>query len=235
MARILLIETATAVCSVVLVECGVEVQHFQSSEGNDHAARLTMFIQDIFNFQGISATDLDAVAVSMGPGSYTGLRIGVSVAKGLCYAADKPLISVSTLEAMAAGLKDRLIMEKTYDEKALFCPMIDARRMEVYSAVYNNELGIIRSIEAEVIDENSFKDLLDSNKIYFFGSGAPKTTAFLGQNSNSILIGDFIPSASHMIKIARQKYSAGLFEDVAYFEPFYLKDFIAGKPRVKGL
>ena len=235
MARILLIETATAVCSVALAECGLIVKEYFSTEGNDHAAKLTVFINEILKEQEITIKDVDAVAVSMGPGSYTGLRIGVSVAKGLCYAADKPLIAVSTLQSMASGMKERLTANETIDSSYAFCPMIDARRMEVYAAIFNSELETIREVKAEIIDIDSFKDVLANYTTYFFGSGAPKSSEFLASNSNSKIINDFVPSASHMIKIARQKYSAGLFEDVAYFEPFYLKDFIAGKPRVKGL
>ncbi len=235
MARILLIESATAVCSVALAECGEIVAGKASNAGNDHAANLTIFIKDIFEGRGLNFSDLDAIAVSMGPGSYTGLRIGVSVAKGLCYAADKPLISVSTLEAMVSGYVLRYQMTGIIHTNDLFCPMIDARRMEVYNAIYNSSGENIRNIQAEIIDNESFNDILSDNRIHFFGSGAPKTAAFLSHKPTAVFAPEFEPSASHMIQIARQKFSDKNFEDVAYFEPYYLKDFIAAKPRVKGL
>jgi tRNA threonylcarbamoyladenosine biosynthesis protein TsaB len=235
LARILLIESATAVCSVALAECGAIVAMKSSNAGNDHAANLTVFIRDLIEEQGLTFSDLDAIAVSMGPGSYTGLRIGVSVAKGICYAAEKPLIAVSTLEAMVSGYVGKYQESERIDSDDLFCPMIDARRMEVYSAVYNSKGNMIREIQAEIIDDNSFGELLQSNRLHFFGSGAPKTSHFFSDNPKANLITDFEPSASDMMQIARRKFSEGEFENVAYFEPFYLKDFVAAKPRVKGL
>ena len=186
-----------------------------------HAERLHLFIEDVINQANIKKTDLSAVAVSKGPGSYTGLRIGVSTAKGLCYALDIPLISVSTLEALAnqVDIKEGLVI-----------PMLDARRMEVYSAVFNAEGNQIRDIKAEVLDESSFKDYLNERKVYFIGNGVAKTKPLI-KNDNAVFIEDKLPSADNMSKLAYAKYKKSDIEDVAYFEPFYLKDFIALKPK----
>ncbi len=183
---------------------------------------------------GIKFTDLDAVAVSKGPGSYTGLRIGVSTAKGYCYGLNIPLISVDTLAGMAAGL-----IQKTLDvnqsDNVLFCPMIDARRMEVYTALFNSNLEKVENVSAKIIDENSFNEELLKYKIIFGGDGALKCKETLAHQPNAIFYNDFFPSAKFIYKIAEQKFVNKEFEDTAYFEPYYLKEFIAGKPRVKGL
>ena len=159
--------------------------------------------------------------MSSGPGSYTGLRIGVSTAKGLCYALDKPLIAVETLEAMAGGLS----LQGIYTD-ALLCPMIDARRMEVYTALFDTSGNTIKPTAAEIIDENSFAVELTQNKIVFFGDGAAKCRTVLSGSRNAIIVEDFYNSAAHLTQKAYQKYQAGQFENVAYFEPFYLKDFL---------
>jgi tRNA threonylcarbamoyladenosine biosynthesis protein TsaB len=172
-------------------------------------------------------TELDAVAVSKGHGSYTGLRIGISTAKGLCYALDKPLISVNTLEAMAAGFID----SGKFDKGTLFCPMIDARRMEVYTAVYNSEGVEVSAVEAKIINSSSFSELLSSGKVVFFGDGAEKCQEILELHANAILVTDFINSARDLGKPAFQKFLNKDFEDIAYFEPFYLKDFLATQPK----
>lgn len=201
----------------------------ESSEKNIHASMTAVFVNEVFEEVNIKPDDLQAIVVSKGPGSYTGLRIGVSTAKGLCYALDKPLIAVETLQAMVKGM----LSQKSED--TLYCPMIDARRMEVYSALFNSNCIKVRETKAEIIDERSFAEYLKDQKIIFFGNGAPKCQATLGDHPNAIFTDDFKPSAKYLIEIAFEKYRAKQFEDTAYFEPFYLKDFVAGKPRVKGL
>lgn len=233
MALILNIETSTQVCSVSLSIDGITTAIKESHTKNSHAEQLTLFVQQVLNEKGYALKDLDAIAVSKGPGSYTGLRIGVSTAKGLCYSLDKPLIAISTLEAMAAGMIDSMKDKDITD--TLFCPMIDARRMEVYSAIFDANLNMTREIKAEIIDENSFKNELLSNKIVYGGDGADKCREALGSNSNAIFLDDFLPSSGFISQLAEAKFQSNKFEDVAYFEPFYLKDFVAGTPRVKGL
>lgn len=226
MALILQIETATASCSVCLAENGETLTVKELSERNVHASSLTLFIADVLKDANRSIDELDAIAVSMGPGSYTGLRIGVSTVKGMCYALGVPLIAIGTLEAMAAG------MLKRYAEGAefLLCPMIDARRMEVYTSVYTRNLDKISAVEAKIIDQHSFEDLLSENRILFFGDGAGKCRETLGFNVNAVFIPDFVNSASDFSLLAFEKYQQEQFEDVAYFEPYYLKDFLPTNP-----
>jgi tRNA threonylcarbamoyladenosine biosynthesis protein TsaB len=232
MPKILHIETATQICSVALSKDDIIIASKSSDEKNAHSRILTVYIDEILKASGIRIQELDAIAVSMGPGSYTGLRIGVSTAKGLCYSLDKPLISVSTLQAMAWGMAERMGSEIS---NTLFCPMIDARRMEVYSAIFDQSNKQVRKILAEVIDENSFTELLQTNEVLFAGDGAGKCKEILSNSPNVHFIDDFVPSANYMASIASDKFQKKDFEDVAYFEPFYLKDFIAGPPKVKGL
>ncbi len=232
MTKILHIETATQICSVALSENDTVIESKSTNEQNAHSRVLTVFIDEILKKCNVKPQDLDAVAVSMGPGSYTGLRIGVSTAKGLCYALDKPLIAVSTLQAMAMGMLQK---PGQLFEGALFCPMIDARRMEVYSAIFDFSNNQVREILAEIIDENSFEEEFQNYTLYFAGDGAEKCKSVLAHNPNAHFLDHFVPSAELMVKIANEKFRAGEFEDVAYFEPFYLKDFIAGPPKVKGL
>jgi len=221
MALILLIETATKSCSVSLssenkiIACKEEVNKQYS-----HAEKLTVFITELFKTQDFSIKDLDAIAVSKGPGSYTGLRIGVSTAKGLCYALDIPLISVSTLKAMAFRMAQK-------EESDLYCPMIDARRMEVYNAFYNRRNKEIRGIQADIIQSYSYQKELDK-KVLFFGDGAQKCKQII-QHPNAKFLDDIFPSSKDMLEIANKKFSEEDFENVAYFEPFYLKDFVTGK------
>ena len=221
MALILLIETATKSCSVSLssenkiIACKEEVNKQYS-----HAEKLTVFITELFKTQDFSIKDLDAIAVSKGPGSYTGLRIGISTAKGLCYALDIPLISVSTLKAMAFGMAQK-------EKSDLYCPMIDARRMEVYNAFYNSTNKEIRGIQADIIEACSYQKELDK-KVLFFGDGAEKCKQMI-QHPNARFIDGIFPSSKDMLEIANEKFAEKDFEDVAYFEPFYLKDFVAGK------
>jgi tRNA threonylcarbamoyladenosine biosynthesis protein TsaB len=222
---ILQIETATSSCSVALAKNGETVAARCINERNIHAEVITLFIEEIMAKAGVSFDDLDAVAVSCGPGSYTGLRIGVSTAKGLCYAADKPLIAVPTLEAMAHGaLAD--FDNGSYD---LLCPMIDARRMEVYTGVFDKEGERLQSESAEIITADSFSGFLRVNRLLFFGDGAAKCKPVLSADLNALFFENFVNNAEHLSKIALKKFLNGEFEDVAYFEPYYLKDFIAGK------
>jgi tRNA threonylcarbamoyladenosine biosynthesis protein TsaB len=219
---IIQIETATTVCSVALAKDGEVIAFKQLDQRNIHAEIITLFIDELINTAGLKYTDIDAVAVSSGPGSYTGLRIGVSTAKGLCFALDKPLIAVKTLAAMAQGI----ISEGNIDADTLLCPMIDARRMEVYTALFNVNGVVIEPTAAAIIDEHSFNTHLENNKILFFGDGAEKCREVLGVNPNAKFVTDFANSAIHLTKKAADKFANAAFEDVAYFEPYYLKDFL---------
>jgi len=225
---ILQIETATTVCSVALSNNGEVLAVKQMDQRNIHAEVITLYIEELLNTTGTKYSDLDAIAVSCGPGSYTGLRIGISTAKGLCYALEKPLIAIETLEAMATGA----VMESELASgDILLCPMIDARRMEVYTAIFNVNGERINPTSAEIIDENSFADLLSKGKVLFFGDGAEKCRETLN-NPNALFLEGFTNSASYLTKRTIEKFTAKDFEDVAYFEPYYLKDFIAGKKKV---
>ncbi len=230
MSLILQIETSTTCCSVALAQDGKILSYKTINQRNIHAEVITVFIDEIFVVNQLKINELDAVAVSAGPGSYTGLRIGVSTAKGLCFSLDKPLISVETLLAMAAGYLARF--QKPTEEKFLLCPMIDARRMEVYTALFDQNLKQIEPTAAKIIDAESFKTVLDQHKIMFFGDGAAKCAAVLGQHPNAVFIDDFLNEATDMTTLAAKKFRLQQFEDVAYFEPFYLKDFIGTK--IKG-
>lgn len=232
MARILNIETSTQVCSVALSIDGKPVSVRESFVKNAHAESITIFSEEVISESNLSFKELDAVAVSKGPGSYTGLRIGVSTAKGFCYALGKPLIAINTLHALAFGIKKQFVEN---DPKALFCPMIDARRMEVYTAIFNFQLESVQKTSAEIIEEQSFADWLNTYRMIFAGDGADKCKPILGKNLNAVFIDDFHASAIYLCQLAEQKFTKGQFEDVAYFEPFYLKDFVAGIPKVKGL
>ena len=181
----------------------------------------------------IDYKQLDAVAVSQGPGSYTGLRIGVSTAKGICYAADLPLMAIDTLEAMAYGMKMKLGSQIADND--LLIPMIDARRMEVYASVFDAQLNRINDTAALVIEEQSFEDLCLDHHLWLFGDGAPKLNKLFENHPNISIVDGFRPSAAYMLPLAEKALREKNFVDVAYFEPFYLKDFIAGKPHVKGL
>jgi tRNA threonylcarbamoyladenosine biosynthesis protein TsaB len=224
---ILQIETATASCSVALSSGGEVLAFKEVNSRNVHAEVITRFVEDVLAVAGIAYHQLDAVAVGCGPGSYTGLRIGISTAKGLCFALDKPLIAVDTLEAMVFGVIN--YAGEVVDKSLLLCPMIDARRMEVYTAVYDASGNNIQPTSAAIIGEDSFKALLADNKILFFGDGAEKCQTFLGANPNAQFLPGFTNSALHLTKRALEKFNKKEFEDVAYFEPYYLKDFIAGK------
>lgn len=229
MSYILNIETATQHCSVGLAKDGNIIAIRESDEKNIHAAKVTVFSEEVCAEAGIKMSELNAVAVSMGPGSYTGLRIGVSAAKGFCYALDIPLIAIPTLQSIALKA-----MDKANDEKALYCPMIDARRMEVYTALFNSGNDQLKDTEALIIDENSFDEELKDHKIIYCGDGAEKCREVLDPKG-MVFLEDVKPSASSMAVIADKKFNEKSFENLAYFEPFYLKDFIAGAPKVKGL
>ena len=224
---ILLIESSTAVCSVALVSAGKILAFREVNEATVHAEKLTVFCEEVMNEAGTPFSNLEAVAVSKGPGSYTGLRIGVSAAKGICYAMNIPLIAIGTLEAMAAGMKS--------EAKAgeLLCPMIDARRLEVYCALYDSDGVEIRAVAPLIFDENSFADLLAEKRILFSGDGMPKSKELLSRFPNAVFTESGMPSSKHLAAIAERKLAAKEFEDVAYFEPFYLKTFHPGPQRSK--
>jgi tRNA threonylcarbamoyladenosine biosynthesis protein TsaB len=227
---VICIETATNLCSVALCSREGVISLRESAEIKSHASMLTVFIDEVFKENGIRAGDLEAVAVGKGPGSYTGLRIGVSVAKGIAYAASVPLIAIETTRSMFWGMRGRL-QEFTDDmENALLCPMIDARRMEVYSAVYDPEGNTVKKISAEIISEGSYSDIPESKMIIFFGDGSSKCKEII-LRKNIYFADDFRISALHMQKPVYEAINNNHFEDVAYFEPFYLKDFITSIPR----
>lgn len=232
MALLLNIETTTNVCSVALSKDGYLLPKGleETVEQKSHASLLTVFIDTILKRYELSPKDLDAVSVSQGPGSYTGLRIGVSTAKGLAYSLGIPLIAICPLKAMARRISDIYpVSSNTY-----FCPMIDARRMEVYRAVYDINNNVVREIKAEIISPDSFSDFLKDRLIVFFGNGADKCRDII-RNPNAYFLDTVEASATYMIKPAEELFHEKQFVDVAYFEPFYLKDFIATVPKKKVL
>jgi len=230
MPLILNIETATSVCSVSLAKDGRRVSSKESGEERSHSEQLTVMIKELLSGQNMKATDLDAVAVSSGPGSYTGLRIGVSAAKGICYAAGIPLLSVNTLKLMAKGILKHPDIQTQADHDILLCPMIDARRMEVYSALFDMKNELKREVVAEIITENSYTDILKEKKIAFFGDGSEKCRDII-KNINAVFISGYYPSADDMIPLSHEAWKQKKYEDIAYFEPFYLKDFIPTVPK----
>jgi len=234
MANILCIETATVACSVALTSNGNVLSKKETTDKNAHSAKLTLFIDEVLKENNIGYANLDAIAISKDPGSYTGLRIGVSTAKGLCYALDLPLISINTLQSLAYGMSGFNSLGKIVGEGFVLCPMIDARRMEVYAALYNSGLGEIRETKAEIIETDSYSEFLEQSQVVFFGDGAEKCKEVIS-HPNAIFMDGVLASSGNMALLAYQKYKQKDFEDVAYFEPFYLKDFVAGIPRVKGL
>ena len=227
---ILLLETATAVCSVALARDGKVLAELHSDQPNAHSSRLPLFIEQLFEQCHVEPKQLDAVCVSSGPGSYTGLRIGVSTAKGFCYALSIPLLSVPTLQSMAAQY-----YAQQPDYHGIVCPMIDARRMECYTAIYASPTDQLKSISADIITPDIYDDYLNRGEVTFLGDGAEKTRALLGSHPNARYAPEFRISATGMLPIALQRLQAGQTEDVAYFEPFYLKDFVAKKSVVHGL
>lgn len=222
MALVLNIETATTNCSVSLSNDGETlVLKEDKSAGYSHAETLHVFIDEVFKIAKLNPTDIDAVAVSKGPGSYTGLRIGVSTAKGLCFALDKPLLAINTLEVLAHQVKI---------DNGYVIPMLDARRMEVYSAVYNTNLDLQREIKAEILTEESYSELLNEGKVYFIGNGVEKTKSLIS-HPNAVFIEGKLPSSNEMAMLSELKYKKSDTEHVAYFEPYYLKDFVALKKK----
>jgi tRNA threonylcarbamoyladenosine biosynthesis protein TsaB len=218
MATILCIETATTNCSVALSVHGSVIALVEdNSKQFSHAERLHVFIDQVLTEAGIDKGGLDAIAVSKGPGSYTGLRIGVSAAKGLCFALDIPLISIATLKSLA-------LQVKSGDGKVV--SMLDARRMEVYSAVFTFEGDEVRETQAEILTEHSFSDFLEESTVFFIGSGVEKFEAYC-THKNAVFVKDRLPSAREMCALADLKYKISDIENVAYFEPYYLKDFIS--------
>jgi tRNA threonylcarbamoyladenosine biosynthesis protein TsaB len=227
---IICLETATNLCSVALCDSAGIISLKESNESKSHASLLTVFIEEILKENGIRARDLEAIAVSKGPGSYTGLRIGVSVAKGIAYAASIPLIGIETTLSMFWGISGNRMKSQEEDKDTLFCPMLDARRMEVYYAIYDAGGKTIKDISAEIITEGSFINIPESQKIIFFGDGAAKCKEVVNR-TNINFTDDFRISASHMHKPVFHAFKNYIYEDVAYFEPLYLKDFITSKPR----
>lgn len=226
MSCILHIETSTQVCSVALSEDGQCIFSKTDFEGPSHAVTLGVYVDEALSFADSHAIPLDAVAVSCGPGSYTGLRIGVSMAKGICYGRNLPLIGIPTPEVMCVPL----LLDEELPEDALLCPMIDARRMEVYAALYDRALHPVREIEAVIIDESSYEDYLNRGLVYFFGNGAAKCKEKI-MHPNARFVEDIHPLAKWMFPLAEKAFARGDFKDVAYFEPFYLKEFVASKPK----
>jgi tRNA threonylcarbamoyladenosine biosynthesis protein TsaB len=226
---ILCLETATALCSAALCDINGVIAVRENNEGRSHASLLTILIIDLLNEAGIKAENLEAVAVSMGPGSYTGLRIGTSVAKGIAYAASLPLIGINTTFSMFRGFSDTTATKYNFTTDDLFCPVLDARRMEVYYSLYNAAGKTLKDTRAEIIDSSSFSDLPESSRLFFFGDGALKFRGILNR-TNTIFDKEFRISSSFMHKPAYEAFNERRFEDVAYFEPFYLKDFLTSKP-----
>ena len=224
MSCILNIETSTDVCSVSVSQDGACIFSQEDHEGPNHAVKLGTFVDEALSFADSHAIPLDAVAVSCGPGSYTGLRIGASMAKGICFGQDLKLIAVPTLELMAVPV----LLREEVEEGALLCPMIDARRMEVYSAVYDRALHEVRGIQADVVDAETYREYLDRGPVYFFGNGAEKCMEVI---NHARLIKGVEPLAKWMFPIAERRIAQEKYEDVAYFVPFYLKDFVAHQPK----
>lgn len=219
MPNILCLETSTTNCSVAIaVDGNVKAIREENNQKFSHAEKLHVFIADVLSESGLDKKDLDAIAISKGPGSYTGLRIGVSAAKGLCFALDIPLISIPTLEVLAQHAKGG---------EGYIIPLLDARRMEVYSAVFNSKKEQIRETKAEILDENSFQEYLEGGKTIFLGDGASKFKELCDHN-NSVFLEGKLPSSANMALLAEAKYKISDLEDVAYFEPYYLKEFMLG-------
>lgn len=227
MSCILNIETSTDVCSVAISDNGQVVFNKEDHSGPNHAVKLGVYVDEALSFIDAHGIPLEAVAVSCGPGSYTGLRIGVSMAKGICYGRDVKLISIPTLELMAVPV---LLGEHPAEEDALIVPMLDARRMEVYAKVMDRALKEVRPIQADIVDAETYKEYLDRGTVYFFGNGAEKCMEVIN-HPNARLVKGIEPLAKNMAPLAEKRFVGGKFEDVAYFVPFYLKDFVAKMPK----
>lgn len=233
MAVILCIETSTSVCSVALGRDGKCVAWREVNEGFTHAEKLTVFIQEIVQEAALTMMEIDAVAISSGPGSYTGLRIGLSTAKGLCFALEKPLIAIDTLAALAAGAREYLSDNPPDSDNYILAPVMDARRLEVYTAHFDVDLKELLPVCAKVMNENSFAEELNQSTLYFFGDGAEKLKSLFSDTPNAMFLADILPSARQMIELAEAKFIRQEFENTALFEPFYLKEFRPG-PASKG-
>lgn len=227
MSCILSIETSTDVCSVAVSQDGTCIFEKEDSSGPNHAIKLGVFVDEALSFIDSHLIPLDAVAVSCGPGSYTGLRIGVSMAKGICYGRSVKLLSVPTLHLLCVPV---LLREQIQEENALLCPMLDARRMEVYAQLFDRALNEVRPIQADVVDADTYKSYLDERPVYFFGNGAEKCIEVIN-HPNAHLIKNVEPLAKNMFPLAEKRMMNEQFEDVAYFVPFYLKDFVAKTPK----
>lgn len=227
MSCILNIETSTDVCSVAISDNGQVIFNKEDHSGPNHAVKLGVYVDEALSFIDAHGIPLEAVAVSCGPGSYTGLRIGVSMAKGICYGRDVKLISIPTLELMAVPV---LIGEHPAEEDALIVPMLDARRMEVYAKVMDRALKEVRPIQADIVDADTYKEYLDRGTVYFFGNGAEKCMEVIN-HPNARLVKGIEPLAKNMAPLAEKRFVEGKLEDVAYFVPFYLKDFVAKMPK----
>lgn len=221
------IETSTDVCSVAISDNGQVVFNKEDHSGSNHAVKLGVYVDEALSFIDAHGISLEAVAVSCGPGSYTGLRIGVSMAKGICYGRNVKLISIPTLELMAVPV---LLGEHPAEEDALIVPMLDARRMEVYAKVMDRALKEVRPIQADIVDAETYKEYLDRGTVYFFGNGAEKCMEVIN-HPNARLVKGIEPLAKNMAPLAEKRFVEGKFEDVAYFVPFYLKDFVAKMPK----
>lgn len=227
MSCILNIDTSTNVCSVAVSQDGACIFDKEDHSGPNHAERLGAFVDEALSFIDNHAIPLDAVAVSCGPGSYTGLRIGVSMAKGICYGRDVKLLAVPTLELLCVPV---LLREMVTDDDALLCPMLDARRMEVYAQLFTRSLREVRPIQADVVDADTYREYLDKHPVYFFGNGAMKCKEVI-EHPNAHFIEGIEALAKNMLPLAERRMAREEFEDVAYFVPFYLKDFVAKQPR----
>ena len=227
MACILHIDTSTDICSVAVSEDSHVIFEQEDATGSNHAEQLGTFVDEALSFTDNHAIPFDAVAVSGGPGSYTGLRIGVSMAKGICFGRDLKLVSVPTLELLCVPV---LLHEPDMDEHTLLCPMLDARRMEVFAGVYNRALRPVRDVQADIVDAETYKEWLDQHPVYFFGNGAQKCMETIG-HPNAHYIEGIEPLAKWMQPLAERRLLNGQTEDVAYFEPFYLKDYVAKMPK----
>lgn len=227
MSCILNIETSTDVCSVAISDSGQVIFNKEDHSGPNHAVKLGVYVDEALDFLDSHGLPLEAVAVSCGPGSYTGLRIGVSMAKGICYGRGVKLIAVPTLELMAVPV---LLGEHPEEEDALIVPMLDARRMEVYAEVLDRALKVVRPIQADIVDADTYKEYLEQHHVYFFGNGAAKCMETIN-HPNAHLVEGIEPLAKNMAPLAEKRFVEGKFEDVAYFVPFYLKDFVAKMPK----
>lgn len=224
MSLILSLETASTVCSVALHDDGIIKASSHLFISQSASSQLAVMVDELLKRCDLKPNQLNAVAVSEGPGSYTGLRIGVASAKGLCYALDIPLIAVNTLESMVQKIATQ------FSDEIILCPMLDARRMEVYCLLANNKGDVLEPTQAKVMDETSFEEVLSKNKVVFFGNGAAKCKEVI-TNANAIFLSDIVPSAEQIGELAFKKFQTQQFEDLANFEPFYLKDFLIKKPK----